>query len=399
MHGGTAEAPVFELARLIHPIEPEKFKQEYWEKKPLVIARQDRHYYRSLLSLADLDQILSTSGIRSPNVRLLRSGEEIPFSNFAAHGHARAIEALYEKYRDGCTIAIQFLHERSRPLMEMCQSLAGEFSATLQSNAYLTPPNETGLDIHYDTHDVFVLQTEGVKHWRLFEQSIRLPLRGQPCRKEKMNLGDPLAEFDLHAGDAIYIPRGYGHHASALGSTSLHITVGIHPVTWASVMLGAMEAAIEHDARFRESLPVGFAQDKRKREMAEGRLMELLDAFREHVRPELAIDNAVELALTGRPPSLEHHLLDLEAAHNVSADTRLRRRPKTYWRLTTEDERASLHFHGKVVRMPSFLERDVHFMATVDEFRAGDLPGDLDDEGRTILIRRLLREGFLTICR
>ena len=35
--------------------------------------------------------------------------------------------------------------------------------------------------------------------------------------------------------------------------------------------------------------------------------------------------------------------------------------------------------------------------AGYEPFTPADLPGDLDDEGRLVLVRRLVREGFLVI--
>ncbi len=44
------------------------------------------------------------------------------------------------------------------------------------------------------------------------------------------------------------------------------------------------------------------------------------------------------------------------------------------------------------------MEEDVEFLASADaEFTAADLPGDLDEEGRLVLVRRLVREGFLQL--
>jgi ribosomal protein L16 Arg81 hydroxylase len=393
------EGSPFDLARLIYPIAPDTFKREYWEKQPLIITRQAPHYYRDLLCVADIDRMLSVSSIRSPDVRVLRHGSEIPLSSLGGQGHAQMIEALYEKYRDGCTIAIQFLQERSRPLMRLCQSLAAEFSAAFQANVYLTPPHEQGLHTHYDTHDVFVLQTEGVKHWRVFQETLRLPLAGQPYQDRTMGPGNLLSEVDLHPGDALYVPRGYCHDAAAVDSTSLHVTVGVHPVTWARVLLGALEAIIERDWRFREALPVGFAGDKRQAERAESRLLELLEIVREQIDPKLVINEAIDTAFSSRQPFLDDHLLDLEEAPRLTVETRVRRRPGLLCRLRVENDRASLCFHSKRVCTPAFVEPDLQFMTTADQFTGLDLPGRLDHEGRLVLIRRLLREGFLTICR
>ena len=37
---------MFDLARLIHPVDPATFEREYWDQKPLVVARNDPRYYR-----------------------------------------------------------------------------------------------------------------------------------------------------------------------------------------------------------------------------------------------------------------------------------------------------------------------------------------------------------------
>ena len=173
---------------------------------------------------------------------------------------------------------LEFLDERWKPLMRLCQSLAAEFSAGTQVNVFLTPPSSSGLDTHFDTHDVFVLQTHGSKHWRLFGSPIRLPLKGERGTGEP---GDPLQEVDLYPGDMIYMPRGYVHDAVTRGSSSLHLTVGILPVLWASVLRGAVDSIIARDSRFRESLPFGFARSEAKSKEAEVRAGELLAILRE----------------------------------------------------------------------------------------------------------------------
>ena len=52
---------------------------------------------------------------------------------------------------------------------------------------------------------------------------------------------DPVVRYQrahevLRPGDALYLPRGYLHSATALGDISAHLTVGVHPVTrWTAV--------------------------------------------------------------------------------------------------------------------------------------------------------------------
>ena len=166
--------PISTFEYLIHPVDTGTFGQECWEKKPLVVRRTDPDYYRGLLSLESVDFILSTSSIRPPLIRVVNEGKETPLKQLRAHrlgSPAVLLESLYEEYRNGSTIVLQSLHERWRPLADLCRSLAAELSAYLQVNAYLTPAHEKGLKTHYDAHDVFVLQAEGSKHWRIVPRS------------------------------------------------------------------------------------------------------------------------------------------------------------------------------------------------------------------------------------
>jgi ribosomal protein L16 Arg81 hydroxylase len=391
------------LRYLMHPIDPETFKRDYWEKKPLTISRKQPSYYHELLSPADMDHVLSNSSVHPSQIRVVHDGKEIQIGTRSAAGligTAGLLEELYAAYRGGSTLIIQFLHERWKPLRLLCQALATEFSARCHVNVYLTPAHEKGFNIHYDTHDVFILQSKGVKHWCLYESPFCLPLKGQPCDAETMKPGTLLDEFDLQAGDFLYLPRGAMHAAASCDSASQHLTVGIHTVTWATVVLRAIESAIEHDLPFRESLPVGFAHDQHLQERAQTQLRSLLARLGEQIDPATAIREAVEEARLGRQSALEGHLLDLDDMNNIDLTTRVRRQREAEWRLTKADNVVSLRGHGKAIEMPAHTWPELSFILEGDhEFSATDFPGQLDTAGRLTLVRSLVREGFLTICR
>ena len=168
---------ICDLRSLIKPITTENFTKKYWERIPLLVQRNNPNYFGNLLSLADVDHILSTSSLRSPDVRLYKDGEEVPITTLSQLHAGESLESLYREYRRGSTIVINSIHRRWEPLLSLSQSLASEFSAYFAVNAYLTPGNAKGFSAHYDTHDVFVLQVEGSKQWRLYENQVRLPLR------------------------------------------------------------------------------------------------------------------------------------------------------------------------------------------------------------------------------
>jgi ribosomal protein L16 Arg81 hydroxylase len=391
----------FDLARLIAPVDVETFTTSYWERQPLVVQARMPSYYDELLSPADTDHVLMHSSIRSQDVRIVRAGQEAPLDKLWSPGanlSEGGLEALYQEYRDGSTIILTFLHERWPPLRRLCQSLAAETSAAVQVNVYITPPGAQGLDTHYDSHDVFVLQTAGSKRWRVFGSPTRLPLPEHGFRPEAVqDPGPPLHDLLAHPGDLLYIPRGYVHDAASAESFSVHLTVGLRSITWASVIRGAVEAVFEQEAPLRESLPLGFAANDDTRRDSEERLRNLLGTTVAEVSVEKAIADAYEHARAHRQPSLEGHLGDLGAEADLDLDTRLQRRPGTAWTLRSGADGVSLVFHGKRMRLPLHTEPAVRFVAeTTGTFMGSDLPGELGAKGTLVLLRRLLREGFVT---
>lgn len=58
----------------------------------------------------------------------------------------------------------------------------------------------------------------------------------------------------------------------------------------------------------------------------------------------------------------------------------------------------TLVFEGKEIGFPAHAAPGVHACFDAEgPFRAADLPGDLDADGRLVLVRRLVREGFLRV--
>ncbi|MCC2111929.1 MAG: hypothetical protein KDJ16_07840, partial [Hyphomicrobiales bacterium] len=52
---------------------------------------------------------------------------------------------------------------------------------------------------------------------------------------------------------------------------------------------------------------------------------------------------------------------------------------------------------GKEVSLPAHAAAAVRYALETDRFRVADLPGTLDDAGKLVLARRLVREGLLRI--
>jgi hypothetical protein len=96
---------------------------------------------------------------------------------------------IFQHFGDGGTIVFNQLHTVLPGLAELCRALEREISCRFQTNTYLTPAKSQGFPTHYDSHDVFVLQVHGVKHWLVYNTP-SVPFRGQPFKRDETQKGE-----------------------------------------------------------------------------------------------------------------------------------------------------------------------------------------------------------------
>jgi ribosomal protein L16 Arg81 hydroxylase len=260
------------LARLI-AVDRDQFASQYWGQQPLLSLAADLPgAFTQLLDADAIDELVSRRGLRTPFLRVAKNGRTLADKAFTSPGGVGAgiadqvsEDRLVRLFADGSTLVLQALHRVWPPVLEFCQKLAAELGHPVQANAYVTPPQNQGFSAHYDVHDVFVLQIAGEKRWRIHSPVLVSPLRDQPWNDrtadvEKRAEELPLIEAVLTPGDALYLPRGYLHAATALGGVSTHLTLGIHVWTRFALAQQLMQQALRtvgDDPVIRASLPLG----------------------------------------------------------------------------------------------------------------------------------------------
>ncbi|MGK5440875.1 cupin domain-containing protein [Micromonospora sp. URMC 105] len=396
------------LARCVS-VEPAKFAAAHWGRAPL-LSRADElpnpDGFTDLLSPADADELLSRRGLRTPFLRVAKDGQLVPAARYTGGGGAGAEitdqvldEKVLELYASGATLVLQGLHRTWPALVDFARDLGTALAQPLQVNAYLTPAGSQGFATHYDTHDVFVLQVDGRKHWRIHPPVLPDPLEKQPWggrADEVAATADGPAALDvvLAPGDALYLPRGWLHSAQAQESASLHLTVGIRALTRYALVEELLALAAE-DPRLRAGLP--FGTDVADPDAIEPELTETVEALRDWLlRADPA---AVAARLRGRAwpaarPAPIRPLAQAAALAALDADSRIAPRPGLRWQLsTTTGHRVALRLPDRTITLPGTCEPALRTLLTGTVTRVGDLPGLDDDADRLVLARRLLREA------
>ncbi len=197
--------------QLLGGLSPSTFMRRHWQKKPLVIrqaipgltAPLDR---AELFDLAAQDDVPSRLVIQTPATPLkpwrLKQG---PFGR-------KNLPALKQA---GWTLLVQGvdLHDaRVRALRDQFRFVP---DARLDDVMVSYASDGGGVGPHFDSYDVFLLQAQGQRRWRIGRQK-NLDLQPGMPLKILANFA-PEQEFVLNAGDMLYLPPRYAHDGVALG--------------------------------------------------------------------------------------------------------------------------------------------------------------------------------------
>ena len=384
----------------IAPVNRDDFFSHSYEKKHLVIRRGQADYYSDLLSTGDIDWALTTLGLSVPEVNITRADATITATDFAYGTGLVDPVAATRLFADGATIILSNLQERLPKLADFCRALEKVFSARVQTNIYLTPAHSQGFKAHYDGHDVLVLQVEGTKEWRIYDTPVALPLADQGFDPHDVPIGAETDRFLLEPGDMVYVPRGLTHDAVSTDQTSLHITTGLMVRSWADLLTEAVRMMAHDNVEFREALPPGFTDEGYDVGPAIEKFAALLakvaSADLEPVLQEFRED-----FIGSRLPRVHGQMAELARMADLNAASRLIARPNLIYRLMVvpgkgdEDDTVAVSCQGAVICLPAFAREPLAHALSGQAFSLTELPGDLDEAGRAVLVRRLLREGLV----
>jgi bifunctional lysine-specific demethylase and histidyl-hydroxylase NO66 len=358
--------------------------------------------FDDLLALATADDAITGAGLRPPALRVVQDGQVLDARRYTrrARTGAHTIDDLVDPGRvldlfaGGATVVLQSLHRWSTPVARFCRDLELEVGHPMQANAYLTPPGATGLAPHHDTHDVFVLQVHGTKHWTVREPVIEAPLARH--RSDHAVAGEQavLFEAELQPGDVLYLPRGFVHAASAQEGMSLHLTIGVLATTVHDLLVRIVDGAAEVPA-FRRSLPPGHTSDEVvAREVVE-QAVAGLSAWLAELDPAPVAHDLRRRFLGQRRPLLQGQLGQLERLDAVDDRSEVRRRTGCPAITETAGDRLLVRLGDRTVDLPAVLEPAVHRLLDGARRPVAELCDLLDAGSRLVLVRRLIREGAL----
>lgn len=254
------------FAEFLAPFDPVEFKTHYHGRKPLhIAAREPRR--GNPLPWPSFNDILNLSSVwNEDTLKVFYQNRLALRENYCdvseappgakAPADPRKVKALLGF---GASLVANQIQRVSAPVAAIVHMLQREFAAGAGANAYCSFQRVQAFNTHYDLHDVFALQTEGEKLWRIYEGRADNPTMPTPPGDEAekwliATRGKLLDEVLMKPGDILYLPRGQYHDAITGAEASLHVTFWVKPATGLS-LFKLLEAAASAESDFRADLP------------------------------------------------------------------------------------------------------------------------------------------------
>lgn len=189
------------LANLLQPYNVKDFLARNWTNKAVAIPSEGKKNFAHLFSWEKLNYILNFHELKYPDIRLAVAGKVLDES---------ANENIIKSCRSGATLIINEVHKLIPEIAQFAAELKSEFGYANQVNAYCSWPEKQGFSSHYDTHEVFILQVDGIKQWYVFEDTIKYPLKEQKSSSFPPPETAAYLSCTLHPGDVLYIRADIG---------------------------------------------------------------------------------------------------------------------------------------------------------------------------------------------
>ena len=191
---------------LLGGLTPAQFLRDYWHKKPLLV-RQAFPDMAPVISVASLFSLAAREDVESRIISRRAKQWDLQ------HGPFATIPVHHGRQRDW-TLLVQGvnLHDaRADDLLRQFRFIPDSRLDDLMIS-YATAGG--GVGAHVDSYDVFLLQADGQRRWRVSGQRDLSLVAGLPLKILKNFVAEQ--EYVLEPGDMLYLPPQYAHEGVRL---------------------------------------------------------------------------------------------------------------------------------------------------------------------------------------
>ena len=229
---------------LLGGLSAETFMRRHWQKKPLLVRGAIASPGSLLPSRADLLALAARDDVESRLIVGEGEGWKMRHGPLAR----RALPSLNQPRWTLLVQGLDLQHDGAHGLLEHFGFLP---AARLDDVMVSFATDGGGVGPHFDSYDVFLLQTQGQRRWRIGKQK-DLSLRENLPLKVLANF-EPEQEFVLEPGDMLYLPPRYAHDGIAEGEC-MTCSIGFRAPRRGELAQDILQRMAEHAAEDNEAL-------------------------------------------------------------------------------------------------------------------------------------------------
>ncbi len=200
-------------------ISPQEFLKNYWQKKPLLI-RQAIPGFQPLLSRDALFELASRDDVESRLITNFRKQWKLQ------HGPLHDLPPVSRK---NWTVLVQGVNLHDDEADRLLNRFRFLPDARLDDLMISYATDTGGVGPHFDSYDVFLLQAQGQRRWRIGAQKDMSLVEGLPVKI--LRNFSPTHEYVLEPGDMLYLPPQWAHEGEAVGECMTY-SIGFRAPSW-----------------------------------------------------------------------------------------------------------------------------------------------------------------------
>ncbi|WP_341315077.1 cupin domain-containing protein [Paraburkholderia sp. IMGN_8] len=192
---------------LLGNLTPSQFMRRYWQKKPLLI-RQAIPNVSAPLSRDEFFELADKDEAEARLITHFRNKWQLEHGPFAAD----ELPPLKQRAWTLLVQGVDLYDDRARALLDRFRFVP---DARLDDLMISYATDGGGVGPHFDSYDVFLLQVQGKRRWRIGAQKDLTLQPGLPLKV--LQHFEPEEEWLLEPGDMLYLPPHIAHDGVAEG--------------------------------------------------------------------------------------------------------------------------------------------------------------------------------------
>lgn len=380
-------------------ISKEEFLKEYWQKKPLLI----RQAYPNFEPLVSADELAGMSLEEEVESRIImENGPDSPWQLLSGPFEEESFGKLPE---NKWTLLIQGVDQWIPEAADLLQDFNFIPSWRLDDLMISFATDGGSVGPHYDQYDVFLLQAEGMREWRI----------GQMCceqddflKETKLRILSQFQESEhwiLEPGDMLYLPPRLAHYGISQGNCQTY-SIGFRAPSQSELMhslVDQIDTSSNEDQRYGDP---GLTLQENPGEISEDALQQVRDFMTQALADPTILSDAIGKLMTEPkyPQALndelesEGHLqyLSTDLEHDLESPI-IQRELHSRFAFNRSNGKISFYVSGKVLPISNDCLDFVKYLTQQREYNGNKLKVFCQNQNNQQLLLSLWQDGHFFI--